>query len=103
MSKQITLPRLRNIIAEELAASMQESVDHASIREVVNGASKLLASVEAFRESANVTMSNSLIPHLDAIALTLEDMVSSPGSYVEKKKAEPQRVSLQPAKKTKVV
>lgn len=98
MSKKITLPRLRSLIAEELKSNIQEGVDHASIREVVNGASKLLAAVETFKEVANGPMTNALTPHLDAMAKALEDMVSSPGSYVEKKKAEPQKVSLKPVK-----
>jgi len=103
MSNQITLPRLKTIIDEEVDRAMKESVDHASIREVVNGASKLLAAVEAFRDSANGPMISALTPHLDAMARALEDMVSTPGSYVEKKKATPQKVSLRSVKSDKVV
>jgi hypothetical protein len=98
MRNQITLPRLKAIIAEELKTSLEEAVDHASIREVVNGASKLLAAVETFQETANGPMLNAMTPALGQIAQALEDMVSTPGSYVEKKKAEPQKVSLKPVK-----
>jgi hypothetical protein len=98
MSNKITLPRLRKIIAEELSSSVNEAVDHASIREVVNGASKLLAAVEVFQKSANGPMINALTPHLAQMEKILEDMVSTPGSYVEKKKVEPKKVSLKPVK-----
>ena len=103
MSNAITLPRLKKIIEEELLRSVNEGVDHASIREVVNTASKLLAAVEAFKEAANGPMTSALTPHVDKIAVMLEDMVSTPGSYVEKKKVEPKMVSLRPVKSGKVV
>jgi len=101
MSTNITLPRLRKIIAEELTVSMNEQVDHASIREVVNTASKLLAAVEAFQSTANGPMTNAVTPHLAEIGKVLENMVSTPGSYVEKKKAVVQRVSLKAVKSSK--
>lgn len=98
MTTKLTLPRLKKIIAEEMARAISEEVDHASIRDVVNVASKLLAAVEAFEKGANGSMKSAVTPHLDKIEVTLEDMVSTPGSYVDKKKTAPQHVSLKPAK-----
>lgn len=100
---KISLPRLREIVAEEVTAKMQEQVDHAGIRDVVNGASKLLAAVEAFKGSATGAMISALTPHLGEIDKVLENMVSNPASYVEKKKAEPQKVSLRAVKDDKLV
>lgn len=90
------------IIEEELS-SMHEQVDHESIREVVNAASKLLAAVETFKETASPSMLNAMTPDLDKIANVLEDMVSSPGSYVQKKPTGPRKVSLRPVKDENIV
>lgn len=103
MQKKITMPQLKKIIGEELRLSLKEAVDHASIREVVNDASKLLAAVEAFKKSANGSMMNALTPQISDIEKVLEDMVSTPGSYVEKQKTKPQKVSLKPAKSGKTL
>lgn len=105
MSKKISLPipRIRKIISEEISARMQEQIDHAGIRDVVNGASKLLAAVEAFKGSATGEMVSALAPHLEKIDEILENMVSNPGSYVEKKKVEPKKVTLRAVKDDKVM
>lgn len=95
---KINIDRVREIVAEEVTAMLQEQVDHAGIRDVVNGASKLLAAVESFKGSATGAMVSALTPHLDEIYKILENMVSNPGSYVEKKKVEPQKVSLRAVK-----
>jgi hypothetical protein len=95
---KINIDRVREIVAEEVTAMLQEQVDHAGIRDVVNGASKLLAAVESFKGSATGAMVSALTPHLDEIDKILENMVSNPGSYVEKKKVEPQKVSLRAVK-----
>lgn len=92
--KNITIDRLQAIIAEEMRYVLSEAVDHESIREVVNGASKLLAAVESFKESASGVMVNAVTPHLSEIEKVLEDMVSTPGSYVEKQKQVVKKVSL---------
>jgi|SRR3990167_6256350 hypothetical protein len=98
---KISLPRLRQIVTEEISAKIQEQVDHAGIRDVVNGASKLLAAVEAFKASATGAMISALTPQLPEIDKVLENMVSNPASYVEKKKVEPKKVSLRAVKDDK--
>jgi len=98
---KISASRLREIIIEEIA--MHEQVDHAGIRDVVNAASKLLAAVENFKKVAAPTMMSAVTPQIAQIEKVLEDMVSTPGSYVNKPKLEPQKVSLKPAKASKVV
>lgn len=96
--KKITLPQLKKIIAEELKVTLEESVDHESIRTVVNGAGKLLAAVEAFKKVATPSMINALTPGLDKVEKVLEKMVNMPGSYVEKQKPSVKKVSLKPSK-----
>jgi lipoate synthase len=93
----ININDLRKIIKEEIY-DLSEAVDHAGIRDVVNGASKLLAAVEAFKETAPHSAINAVTPHINQLEKTLEDMVSSPGSYVAKQKAEPKKVSLKAIK-----
>jgi hypothetical protein len=95
MNNKISLPRLCRIIEEELQYSLNEAVDHASIRVVVDAASKMLAAVETFKENANGPMITAVTPHLESIEEALEDMVSTPGSYVEKKSTT-QKVTLKP-------
>ena len=97
-SPKISLERLREIIKEEVA--INEQVDHGGIRDIVISASKLLAAVEGFKEKASPSAINAVTPHLGALEKVLEDMVSSPGSYVVKPKAEPKKVSLKPVKST---
>lgn len=96
MNSKITIDRLHAIIAEEFERSVNEAVDYQSIREIVNAASKLLAAVESFNDSASTAMLNAVTPHLDKLAVTLEDMVASPGSYVEKQRNVVKKVSLRP-------
>lgn len=94
---KITLPQLRRLIREE-AAAMHEVVDHKSINSVVGVASKLLAAVESFKEKAPPAAINAVTPHLSELEKVLENMVSSPGSYVPMPKKEPKRVSLKAVK-----
>ena len=95
--RQITLPKLQSIIAEEIKLSMNEAIDHASIREIVNNASKLLAAVEAFKADASGTMMNAMTPNLDKLQKTLEDMVGNPSSYIDKKNVT-KMIQLRPVK-----
>lgn len=94
---KLKLKDLRRIVKEELSA-LTERVDHAGINKVVSGASKLLAAVEAFKESAPPSAINAVTPHIDELERVLEDMVSTPGSYVPKPKVEPKKVSLKAVK-----
>lgn len=97
-SSKISIDRLRKIIAEEYETALNEQVDHSSIRDIVNVASKLLAAVEAFKEKAPAPAINAVTPGLSELEKTLENMVASPGSYVPQVKKEPKRVSLKPVK-----
>ncbi len=94
---QINIQDLRRIVKEEVAV-LCEQVDHASISKVVAGASKLLAAVESFKKSAPPSAIHAVTPHIDELEVVLEDMVSTPGSYVAKVKKEPKMVSLKAVK-----
>lgn len=96
MTPKINLTDLRRIVREEL--KLNESVDHAAIRDIVTDASKLLAAVEAFNSTASESAKNALIPHIGKIEKVLEDMVSTPGSYVAKPKLVPKKVTLRQVK-----
>lgn len=96
---KISLTRLTQLIAEELHR-VQEQVDHKSISDIVGVASKLLAAVEAFREKAPHAAVNATTPHLAELERVLENMLSTPGSYVPKAKKEPKIVSLAAKKAT---
>lgn len=98
MTQKISLDRVREIIKEEID-DMNEAVDHNGIRDIVTVASKLLAAVEGFKEKASSHAINAVTPALSQLEQTLEDMVSTPGSYVVKPRPEPKRVSLKPVKK----
>ncbi len=100
---EISETRLREIVIEELEAShkaktVQEAVDHAGISAVVTAASKLMAAVDGFKQKAPPAAINALTPGLSQLEKTLEDMVSTPGSYVAKPKVEPKKVSLRAVK-----
>jgi hypothetical protein len=96
MTPKINLTDLRRIVREEL--KLNEAVDHAAIRDIVTDASKLLAAVEAFNSTASESAKNALVPHIDKIEKVLEDMVSTPGSYVAKPKLVPKKVTLRQVK-----
>lgn len=98
----ITEDKLRKMIAEELK-NMHEQVDHEGVRKVVNNASKLLKALESFKGDATGAMSNALTPHLDAMHKALEDMISTPGSYVDKPKAMAKTVKLRAVKEPSAV
>ncbi len=98
MSKhKITVEKLVALIQDE-RSKMSESVDHKGINSIVGVASKLLAAVEAFKEKAPHDAINAVTPYLSELEKVLENMVSSPGSYVPVPKKEPKRVSLKAVK-----
>ena len=99
---QISVDRVREIIKEEIV-TVREQVDHNAIKDIVTGASKLLAAIEDFRETAPPSAINATTPFLSQLDRVLEDMVSTPGSYVMKPKVEPKKVSLKPVKQTEAV
>jgi hypothetical protein len=94
---QLTV-RNAHLLLSRVNEGMNEQVDHAAIKDIVTGASKLLAAVEAFKKSAGPAATNAVTPHLGALEKTLEDMVGTPGSYVSKPKVEPKKVSLRAVK-----
>lgn len=98
---KIGLLRLRQLIKEE-TKTIDEAVDHKSINSIVAVASKLLAAVEGFKEKAPPAAVNAVTPHLSELEKVLENMLSSPGSYVAKPKIEPKTVSLKAVKKENV-
>jgi hypothetical protein len=92
---QISMSKLREIIKDELVQhTVTEAVDHKNITSIVTVAGKLLAAIEAFKEKAPPAAINAVTPHMGEMEKVLENMVSSPGSYVPQPKKEPQRVSL---------
>ena len=94
---KINIDSLRKIIKEEIS-QLNEQIDHAGIRDVVTGASKLLAAIETFKGAAPHSAINSVTPQIDQLEKILEDMISTPGSYVSKPKQEPKKVTLKPVK-----
>lgn len=100
MTTPIKLQRLREIINEEVTRStaLVEFVDHKGISDVVAIASKLLDAMEAFKEKAPPAAVNAVTPHLSEMEKVLENMVSSPGSYVTAPVKEPQHVSFKAVK-----
>lgn len=91
--KKISVSMLRDCIVEVLDESnkddLNESIDHDAVKNIVTAASKLLSAVEAFRDSANGSMTSSVVPQLDQLQGALENMVENPGSYVDRN--EPQK------------
>jgi hypothetical protein len=88
---------MRQLVMEELA-KIDESVDHKSINSIVTVASKLLAAIETFKEKAPHAALNAVTPHVSELENVLENMLSSPGSYVPKQRIEPKRISLKSTK-----
>ena len=101
----ITQDRLRELINEELEkALVNEFVDHSSISTVTGAASKLLAAIESFKdkvkESAPAAI-NAVTPHLSELERVLENMVTTPGSYVPVPRKEPRTITLSNQSKDK--
>lgn len=96
----ISKQRLKEIIAEEVSRFriQNEAVDHEGVKVVVNSASKLLKAATDFKENANATMTNAVTPGLDSMINTLEEMISNPSSYTDKKHIEPKRIKLRQVK-----
>lgn len=94
----ISIDRLREIIMEEYSVSVNEQIDHAGAKTVVTAASKLLKGIEAYKKSATGTMQSAIGNALAGIETQLEDMISTPGSYVDKPKPEPKKVTLRAVK-----
>jgi hypothetical protein len=92
---QISNQRLREIIIEEAKKILSEdAVDHVAVKDVVNKAADLITAIADFKEDASPGMMNALTPHLDSVEKALQNMVSTPGSYVSAPKKEPKVVSL---------
>lgn len=91
--KKLGLGKLREMIEE--IAGLSEGVDHVAMKDIVTSAQKLLAAVESFKDTAPQSALGAVTPHIDAIEKALEDMLSTPASYVDKK-ATYKKVSLKP-------
>lgn len=98
-SPQVSMTDLKRIIKEEIGA-LTEKVDHSSIKTIVTNASELLEAIESFKEKAGVTAVNAVSPGINQLEQILEDMLSSPGSYVQKAKRLPQKISFKPTGKS---
>lgn len=100
MTHKVSVNRLKQIIKEELAHKrMLESVDFEGNKVVVNGAASLLKAITSFESTATPHMINALTPELAGIKETLEQMVDTPGSFVEKKAPERKKVVFNPTGK----
>ena len=103
MSK-ISLPRIREIISEELSSAMNETLtDPDAIAKVSHAASSLVKAIRVFKEKANEHMVSAVAAHLDEVERAAENMLSAPGSYVPEPKKEPQKVSFKPGGGKKLV
>jgi len=92
---RISQQRLRELISEEIErAVVNEFVDHSSISTVTTATSRLLAAIEQFKEKAPPAAINAVTPHLSELERVLENMMTSPGSYVPVPKREPRTVTL---------
>lgn len=98
--QKININDLKTMIRQEIDV-LREQVDHAAIKDVVTAAQKLLSAIEAFKSSAPPAAINAVTPNLDQIAQSLENMVTTPGSYVQAPRRKAQRVSLKAAKAAK--
>lgn len=93
VNASISKERLRKIVAEEIDR-LRETVDHEGAKIVVTESSKLLKALNQFKENATGQMIGSTVPHVDTLIATLEQMISSPASYVDKQKPEVKTVKL---------
>ena len=82
----ITLKRLLEIknSIKEYKNSVNESIDHSSVKDIINLSHKMLSAIEGIKTSAPHAMINALTPHIDKVQKILEDMVENPTSYVDK-------------------
>lgn len=82
---KLTEKQLRDLILSEVKKLTEDAdvLDPAAIKNVVVLAEKLLSAVNAFMSTASDDMKAAL-PHLDECKKTLENMLSSPSSYVTK-------------------
>lgn len=82
---KLTEKQLRVLILSEVKRISEDaaSLDPAAIKSVVVLAEKLLSAVNSFLATASDDMKAAL-PHLEECKKTLENMLSSPSSYVAK-------------------
>lgn len=95
MKKQISVDRLREIVAEEVGR-LHEDVDHEGAAAVASSASKLLKALGEFQEKATETANAAVQRAMPGLRDVLENMVNAPGSYVDAPKKVPQKVSFKP-------
>lgn len=97
MTQGITRKKVQEIIRQELSR-LHEKVDHEGVQTVVSCAGKLIKAIDDFNESCTPAQKHALAGALSQLNSSLEDMIETPGSYVEKQKVEPKKVSLRAVK-----
>jgi len=97
---QISLQKLQKIIREEIRQRLGESTDHDDAASLAMSAAKLLKAIDAFKEKASPAATNAVTPHMSELEKALDNIVSSPRSYVSQPKKEPQHVTMQAKKAT---
>jgi hypothetical protein len=97
MSK-ITLPRLKEIIQEELNA-LKEGEDYDTASKVMSSAAKLLSAIGSFKESASASAMSTVSPHIESLEEALKQIAGSPLQYVDAPKPVAKKVSLRPTGK----
>lgn len=94
----IGLKRLKQIIREELS-NINEGPDEDAATKVMSAASKLLKSLESFKETSSEKAKAELTSHLEGLEKTLKRIVASPMTYVDSTQPTEKKVTLKPEKK----
>ena len=96
MRQQISIDRLRDIIREELQAQSIVSSDDVALaqerKDIIDVASKLMKSINEFREKSNESMKSHLSTALDDVYAQLKEMTQSPDAYSDVHTMSPARV-----------
>ena len=95
---KIGISRLKQIIREELQ-NINEGADEETAAKMAQAASKLLGSIEDFKEAASEKVKSEVGSHLDNVEQLLKRIVASPMQYVDAASPPVKIVSLKPEKK----
>lgn len=88
--KKMTMSELRKLVRREIT----EAVDYEGAKTVVTVAGKMLGALESFESDAPRAAKNAMQNRCGELKDVLEDMVSNPGSYVDKVKPENDQVAV---------
>jgi hypothetical protein len=94
---KIQLDRLKQIIREEMS-NLHEGEDHDSAAKLMSSASKLLNSLETFKDTSSEKVKAEIGSHLEEVETILKRIVSSPMQYVDSVKPVAKKVSFKPQK-----